>query len=269
VDQYDTPQRGSGRTLAILAIIVALTAPWWEGPLLGSINIHMPMATALAENARALDQLDHRTAQLEQQIGAATAQLSKVQAQLAETTARANSAADRTATLAMLELVTALHRSGGFELELAALRGAMPEQGALKPLLDQIEPYAVTGVPSARRLREEFARTSLHIEWSQRGYSSVAWVMHLMPWRQAANAAPVGAPDNTIELLHQASAQLGSGDMAGATATLQTIDGAVQEALADWLEDAKARVAADAVVQRLNDQITRGVDKAPVVPKKA
>ena len=268
MDQDDTPQRGSGRTLAIIAIIVALTAPWWEGPLLGTINIHVPMATELAANARALDRLDQRTAQLEQQLGAATAQLGKLQAQVADTTARANAAADRTTTLAMLELVTALHRSGGFQLELATLRRAMPEPGALKPLLDQIEPYAVTGVPSARHLREEFARISLHIEWSQRGYSSVAWVMHLIPWRQAANAAPAAAPDNTIELLHQANAQLGSSDMAGATATLQTIGGTAQEALADWLEDAKARVAVDAVVQRLNDQITRGVDKATVVPKK-
>ena len=268
MNHNETPQRGSGRTLAIAAIIVALTAPWWEGPLLGSINIHMPMTTELAKNARAVDRLDQRTGQLEQQLGAATARLGKLQAEVADTTARANAAADRTTTLAMLELVTALHRSGGFELELAALRGAMPEQGALKPLLDQIEPYAVTGVPTVRHLRGEFGRISLQFEWSQRGYSSVAWMMHLLPWRHAANAAPAGAPDSTIELLHEASAQLGSGDLAGATATLQTIGGTAQEALADWLEDAKARVAADAVVQRLNDQITRGVVEAPVAPKK-
>jgi hypothetical protein len=49
--------------------------------------------------------------------------------------------------------------------------------------------------------------------------------------------------------------QLGNGDMAGAVATVQSINGLPQEMLADWLEDAKARVAADAVVQRLTDRV--------------
>jgi hypothetical protein len=38
---------------------------------------------------------------------------------------------------------------------------------------------------------------------------------------------------------------------------VQSIGGLPQEALADWLEDAKARVAADALVQRLTDRIDR------------
>jgi hypothetical protein len=257
VDQYETPPRSSARALAIIAIIVALTAPFWEGALLGSINIRMPMANNLAENARALGRLDSRTAALEQELGAATSRLDRLQAQLAETTGRANATADRIATLAMVELVAALRRAGGFELELAALRGTVPDPGELKPLLDQIAPYAVTGVPSAAHLREDFSRISARIQWSQHSYLSVAWMVHLLPWRHGASAAQPVAPDNTPELLHQASTQLGSGDMAGAVATVQSIEGLPQEALADWLEDAKARVAADAVVQRLTDRIER------------
>jgi hypothetical protein len=42
------------------------------------------------------------------------------------------------------------------------------------------------------------------------------------------------------------------------------ITAAHQEALADCLEDAKARVAADAVVQQLNAQITQRVGKTPM-----
>jgi hypothetical protein len=266
VDRNDTP-RSSARTIAIIAIVIALTAPFWEGWLLSSINIHMPMTTELAENARALERLDHRTGELEQQLGAVTTQLGTLQAQLAETTGRANAAADRTATLAMVELVTALRRPGGFELELAALRGTLPEMGELKPLLAQIEPYAVTGVPAAGHLRQEFSRISTRTQWSQRGYLSVAWVMRLLPWRQSASAAPPAAPDDASQLLSQASAQLGSGDLAGAAATVQSIRGPAQEALADWLEDAKARIAADAVAQRLNDQIGRSVSM-PAAQKK-
>jgi hypothetical protein len=255
VDQNETPPRSSARTLAIIAIVVAITAPFWEGALLGSINIHMPMASDIADYARALGRLDSRTAALEQQIAVPTSQLDRLQTQLAETTGRANATADRIGTLAMVELVTALHRAGGFELELAALRGTVPDPGELKPLLDQIEPYAVTGVPSAARLRQEFSRINMRIEWSQHSYLSVAWMVHLLPWQHGASAAQPGVPDDAPELLHRASMQLGNSDMAGAVATVQSINGLPQEMLADWLEDAKARVAADAVVQRLTDRI--------------
>jgi hypothetical protein len=261
-DTTRVPAGNSARTLAIIAIVISLTAPFWEGAVLGSINIHLPMARALADNAVALDRLDRRTADIELQLAVATAQLGQLQVQLAETTTRAKAAADRTATLAMVELVTALRRIGGFELELAAMRATAPDQGELKPLLDRIEPYAVTGVPTAAQLRQEFSRLSARIQWTDRGYLSIAWVTHLLPWQRSANAAPAAAPaDTTPQLLGQANGQLGSGDLAGAVATVQMVGGAHQEALVDWLEDAKARVAADAVTQRLNDQIGQRVSR--------
>jgi hypothetical protein len=250
------------RTLAIVAIAIALTAPFWEGPILGSINIHMPMTRELAENSQALDKLDRRTAELEKQLGAATAQLGKLQAQLGETSERANAASDRTGTLAMVELVSALHRSGGFELELAALRATTADPAAMKPLLDQIEPYAVTGVPTSSQLRQEFYLISSRIQWTERGYLSVAWVNRLLPWQHTVNAGQATMAGNTIQVLNQAYAQIASGDLSGAVATVQTVGGPHQEALADWVEDAKARIAADAVTQRLNDQIAQHANKA-------
>ena len=262
-DTTRAPAGNPARTIAIIAIVISLTAPFWEEAILGSINIHLPMARELAANSSALDSLDRRTADLEKQLGAATVQLGKLQAQLTETTARANAAADRTGTLAMVELVTALRRPGGFELELAAMRATAPNAGELKPLLDQLEPYAVTGVPTTAQLRQEFSHISTRIEWTERGYLSIAWVTRLLPWRHTANAAQTAAPpDNTAQLLGQANAQIGSGDLAGAVATAQLVGGTHQEALADWLEDAKARVAADAVAQRLNDQIAQHAGRA-------
>jgi hypothetical protein len=249
------------RTLAIVAIAIALTAPFWEGAILGSINIHMPMTRELAENSQALDRLDRRTAELEKQLGTATAQLGKLQTQLGETTARANAASDRTGTLAMVELVTALHRSGGFELELAALRATASDPGDMKRLLDQIEPYAVTGVPTSSQLRQEFYLISSRIQWTERGYMSVAWVNRLLPWQHNTNATQTAVAGTTIQLLNQAYTQISSGDLTGAVATVQTVGGPQQEALADWVEDAKARAAADAVTQRLNDQIAQRANK--------
>jgi len=269
VDQNETfdngpsAQRNSARVLAIVAIVVAVTAPFWEGPLLSTINIHMPMATELAENARALDGLDHRASDLEKQLGGLTAQLAKTQAQLDKTTDRANAAANRTAMLATAELVTALRR-GSFQLELAAYRAIAPSQAEFKPMLDQIEPYAVTGVPTAAQIRQEFSRINSRIQWSSGGLLSVTWVTRMLPWRRSANGA---APDNTSDLLSQASSQINSGDLAGAVATLQMVSGQHQEALADWLEDAKARIAADTITQRLSDQIDQNLNKPPVQKK--
>ena len=267
----DAMQAGkSARTIAIVAIVISLTAPFWEAAILGSVNIHMPMSRELAENSTALERLDRRTADLEKQLGATTTQLARLQTQLSETATRANAAVDRTGTLAMVELVTALHRAGGFELELAALRATTPDPGDLKPMLDQIEPYAVTGVPSTAQLRQEFARISSRLQWSDRSYMSVAWVTRLLPWQRTATPAVATAPaDNASQLLGQAYQQLGSGDLSGAVVTVQMVGGTHQEALADWLEDAKARVAADAVAQRLDDQISKRVTRsAPQKPGK-
>jgi hypothetical protein len=247
----------SARTLAIIALVVALTAPFWEEALLGSINIHLPVARELAETARGVDKLERRTVELEQQLGATTTQLGRLQAQLTQAVNQANAAADRVSTLAMMELTVALRRPGGFELELAALRAATPDLGDLKPLLDQIEPYAVTGVPSAAQIRQDFSRISTRIQWAERGYISVAWVTRLFPWPRKTAAQPAAVPDNTSQVLTQAGTQIGSGDLAGAVSTVQQIGGSHQEALADWIEDANARVAADAVAQRLNDQIVQ------------
>ena len=134
VDQYDTPgtgsdaarSAGSARTIAIVALIVALTAPFWEESVLGSINIHLPMARELAQTTAAVDRLDRKTAALEQQLSAATAQVGKLQAALAQTTGRANTAADWVGMVAMTDLAVALRRPGGFDLELATLRAATP-----------------------------------------------------------------------------------------------------------------------------------------------
>jgi hypothetical protein len=270
VDQYESSdnahsaQGTSARTLAIVAIVVAVTAPFWEGPLLSTINIHMPMASQLAENANALDGLGQRTGALEKQLGAVTAQLTKTQTQLTEITERANAAANRTATLAMLGLVTAIRRPGGFQLELAAFRAIAPTQANIQPMLAQIEPYAVTGVPTIAQLRQGFSRINSRLQWSAGGLLPVTWVTRMLPWRHTANAAPA---DNMPQLLTQASAQISGGDLAGAVATLEMVSSQHQEALADWLEDAKARIAADTVVQRLSDQIDQGTNKPPAQKK--
>jgi len=248
---------GSARTLAIVALIVALTAPYWEEPLLGSINIHLPAVRALAETTSALNRLDRRTTELDQQLGAVTAQLGKLQAELTQTTERANAAADRAGTLAMVGLGTALRRNGPFDLELASLRAVSPNQGEMKPLLDQIEPYAATGVPTVARLRQELSRQSSRIIWAERGFIPIAWVSRLLPWTHAGAAQPAAPADPAPQLLTQANAQLASGDLAGTVAIVQQIGEPHQEALADWIEDANARVAADAISQRLNDQIVQ------------
>ena len=122
----------------------------------------------------------------------------------------------------------------------------------------------MTGVPTASQLRQEFYLLSSRIQWTERGYLSIAWVTRMLSWQRTANATPAAPADNAPQLVSQAYTQIGSGDLAGAIATVQKIGGAHQELLVDWIEDAKARVAADAVTQRLNDQIGQRTTKSPV-----
>jgi hypothetical protein len=264
VDQNDTTDTGSGAarpggsawTIAVIALVVALTAPFWEEAILGSINIHLPLAHGLAENTQAIDALDRKTTDLDKQATGASAQLAKVQADLASITTQANAAAAVTRLVATVDLASALRRQGGFALELYALRAATPDLGTMKPLLDQIEPYAVTGVPSADHLRQDFSRISGRLSGMQQGgFAPIAWVSGLWPWHRAAAATPGLPPDPTPQLVAQANQALSNGDLPAAVDVVQQIGGANQEVLADWIEDAKARVAADAVARRLGEEI--------------
>ncbi len=265
MDHNETTDTGSGAarpggsawTLAVIALIVAITAPFWEEAVLGSINIHLPLARGLEENTQAIEKLDHKTADLEKQISAASAQLAKTQADLAKTTALASAASSVTRLVAAADLTAALRRQGGFALELYALRAAYAEPGDLKPLFDQIEPYAVTGVPSSETLRQEFSRLSARLDGMPRGFAPIAWVTKLWPWPRSAVASPAMPPDPTPQLVAQANTLLANGDLGGAVDVVQQITGPNQELLTDWLEDAKARVAADKLTRRLSDQIAQ------------
>ena len=235
----DRPDRDrTTRILAIAAIVIALTAPYWQGPVLGGLGLRPPAMRALAANSAALERLDRQSAELES--GLATAGT-----HAAAALARANS-------LAMMELATALRRDGPFDLELATVRAASPD-ATLKPLLDTIEPYAATGVPAKARLRQELARVATRITWTERGLVPVAWVSRL--WQRGATATTT--PDQAPKLLGQATAAFDGGDLAGAVELVAQVGAPHQEALADWLEDARARVAADALVRRLNDRIVQ------------
>ena len=250
----DRPDRDrTTRILAIAAIVVALTAPYWQGPVLGAIGLRPPASRALAANSAALDRLDRQSAELERGLGQTKADLEQLRSGLTTTGTRAAEALARANALAMVELATALRRDGAFDLELASLRAASPDP-ALKPLLDAIEPYAATGVPARARLRQDLARAATRITWTERGLVPVAWVSRLLPWQHGAAAAPA-QPDQAPKLLGQATAAVDGGDLPGAVDLVAQVGEPHQEALADWLEDARARVAADTLVRRLNDRI--------------
>jgi hypothetical protein len=255
VDPAESNRDRTTRILAIAAIVIALTAPYWQGPVLGGLGLSPPAMRALAANRAALDRLDRQSAELEHGLGATTAELEQLRTGLATTTARATEALTRANALAVVELATALRRNGPFDLELATVRAASTDP-AMTPLLDAVEPYAATGVPATARLRQDLARIGMRITWTERGYVPVAWVSRLLPWQRGAAAAPA-QPDPAPKLLGQASAALDGGDLPGAVELVAQVGEPHQEAVSDWLEDARARVAADILVRRLNDRIVQ------------
>jgi len=76
-----TPARHS-LALAVAALAIALTAPFWEDGALSTLGIHTPLGRAAQQNTLAVMRQDGRTEDMSRRLAAATAQLAKQQAEL-------------------------------------------------------------------------------------------------------------------------------------------------------------------------------------------
>ncbi len=248
-----TPARHSF-ALAAAALIIALTAPFWEEGALSTFGIHTPLGRTAQQNTLAVMRLDRRTEDISQRLAAVTAQLAKQQAEFTAAMRRADAAAALIRTLSLVRLSDTLRRPMPFAAELGMVRADGTDLGDLKPLLDKIEPYANTGIPGTTQLRQEF-RTLLD-QVPSRG--SPSWVAHLAVWARLRGTPPTSADaDPSPDLLQSASARLADVDIAGALDQTRQLSEAYRPVFANWSEDAEARVAADTIATRVSNMVTR------------
>jgi hypothetical protein len=156
--------------------------------------------------------------------------------------------------LAMLQLRDALRGSGPYDEPLIMLQNLAGDDPALTPVIESLERRASAGLPSLLELQASFpdvARRIAAIEVGKEGEGWSAGVLRRVA--EAVNLRPVGLVegDAPTAVAARAEVKLNDGDLAGALAELDGLDGAAAEAAAKWRTDAEARLAADRAVSKL------------------
>lgn len=263
------PAAASGRNalgLAIVALAVSLTAPFWTDYLLSSVGIRTMEARRAEETALAVARQDARSADLGQRLAALSAQITTLQAALATATRQTEQTAAMTRTMALVRLSDTLRHPLPFGAELALVRASGTELGDVKPLLDRIEPYAATGIPGTAQLRQDFATLYDQVSGADHGLLPASWMSSLTAWAHLRSAPrPAPGTDPSLELLRDASVRLADGDVAGALAQAVQLNDTYKPAFASWIEDAQARVSADTLAERTSDMVTQTL--RPNAPK--
>ena len=249
---------GSALTIAIIALVASLTAPFWEDSLLSTIGIRTHEGRTAERNTLAVERQDQRMADIGQRVAALSAQIAKLQGELAASARRTEQAAAMTRTMALVRLSDTLRRPIPFAAELALVRASGADLGDVNPLLDRIEPYAATGIPGTAQLRHDFLALYEQMPRAGRGLLPTSWMNDVTAWAHL-RAAPQPAPaaDPSAELLQAASARLADGDVAGAVEQTLQLNDTYKPVFASWLEDAQARVAADTIAERTSDMVAK------------
>jgi hypothetical protein len=235
-------------------LIISLTAPLWEGSVLPALGIHSPGERAAARSIAAVAQQDVRLTVLEQRLAAATAQLDAVRQQVATGTRDAAEAATQARAVAMLRLADRLHGSSPFIAELTVLRTTGGDAGALQPILTLLVPYAASGVPSLDQLQRELQSLNDAVTHAVRQANPGSW-KDIINWTGLNGAQPPAAIDPSLRAIRQAQIRLGTGDITGAIEQAGQVEDIYQAEVADWVIEAKARIAADAALRQIDAMI--------------
>ncbi len=161
--------------------------------------------------------------------------------------------------LAIGQVSEALRGGGAFQRELQSLQVIAGRDQALVDAAKALEPFAATGVPTLAQLTAEFPAVALAVnrsgqktaegEWHERILSRLTTLVSV---RRTGPAAI--AEGGTSGALATAEAALAAGALAPAVAAMAQIEGPAAAAAAPWLKAARARLAAEAALNRLEDQ---------------
>jgi uroporphyrinogen-III synthase len=294
--------RRTGLALALLAVALAglavaagVSLPYWGA----RVGILPPAAAPSAD----LSGLKERTAALEQIVdglasrpapapgGANSAQLSALTNEIAALKDQnAKLAADAAAlhqqietllkqsrtdteadarraalVLAVGQLEAALMRPGPYGRELADIAALSQGDGAIADAVAALKPRAATGIPTLAELTQRFEPASLA--------AARAAIVPKRPGLLGAILARLetlvvirridGAGEDSAADLARASAYLKTGDLADAVAEVGKLEGAPAAAMAPWLADARARLAAEAALSALSSRALGRLGASP------
>lgn len=144
-------------------------------------------------------------------------------------------------------LTTAMSTSRPFETELAVAIQLLGDRPPFVTLLDELIPFADSGVPDRADLALRFREDARALEGGGPG-AVFGWMEAGLNGMLQYNRAALRRDEEYAALAAEASA----GDLEAATARLSRLDGPARQALADWLVVATARVNVDAIGVELN-----------------
>ncbi|WP_417770172.1 hypothetical protein [Stappia sp.] len=206
----------------------------------GQSALETRLDSGLKDASARVAALEERVAPIEAQMGDASAR---------ETAARA---------VAVSALKSAMDRGAPFATELAAVASALPQDTDLSALAARAE----AGVPTRAALRDGFAAAARRMSAAMDAPAEGDLVDSLLS--NARSLVSVRQPGESDAATPQAAlgrmeARVGRGDLAAALEAYDELPQDVRAEGAEWVGDARARLAADALVDRVTDDVLKSM----------
>ncbi len=157
--------------------------------------------------------------------------------------------------LAVGQLRAALRGSGPFDVELDALLAVAADDPEVGGAVAALTERAREGVPTLDVLRAGFAAIAGPVVRADDAPEEASRVERwISRFTSLVTVRPVGdvPGDSADAVVARAEARLAEGDLAEAVAEVEGLEGAPAEAAADWLADARARLAAERALAALD-----------------
>jgi hypothetical protein len=224
-------------------------------------------AKTLQEMQAAVDELKGKVAALAEagpggpslDLTALAERVAKLEAEIDKGMAGTKSAA---AAIAFANLRAAVAQGRPFATELATIKSFIPDPGDLGPLA-----YADKGIPTVPELTRSFpasrdaalaaAAPAPSGSLIDRLLASASTLIKVKRVDEAATG------DSPTAVLARAEALLDKGDLAGAVKQVGTLQGGPRDAFSAWLDPARARLAADVVMTKLEATLLASAGSAP------
>lgn len=272
--ERDVPAGALGSLAGRVAALERALSEFQEG--LGEAGSEPgPVVAALADRVAALEQTVEQTVRApvpaEARGEAADAGLEAGLRQLSRELAdlRAGAAANRSGpalVLAVGQMREALRTSEPFAEELEAVQALAADDPAVAEALAAFPGRAEAGIPTAAELAARFDGVAGAVVraaaeaggggWVEQALAGLASVVTVRPTGEEVGGTGPGAA------VARAEARLGAGDLDGAVAALASLRGPAAAAVADWLDDARARLAAERGLKALHAHAVRVLARA-------
>jgi predicted nucleic acid-binding Zn-ribbon protein len=223
-----------------------------------------------AADTESVQKLSSRVAAVDEQLAGMESLRQRMENRAnVEDVARTAAASQVARIMVVTELRDALRFKAPFDAELQAARDVLPADAAAQAQLERLAERAAEGIPTQEQLAARYndaARNAVGAAASGEDGGLLGGVMRRLNNVISVRPVDPGAGGSgPTAILAQAQGQLEAGDLAGAVAALDKLSGKPAEAMAPWLADARARVAATEAVAALGgwlQQNARALQKA-------